>query len=585
MTSLVRVDVGQLVAELQQTLRQYATWQDLVIDATGETIIEFLATVAVYAIFANERAFQEVFYDTAKLQSSVLGIARNQGVRIARKLPASCTALITKPADGLTYSIPAYSAFIAAGGVALYNRTAIVFDAVTVSQTATLYVGTIKALNVQGTGNDFQTFVSSESGFVIADVDVLVNIQGVDIPVVTDGLWHYAATPINGVVTTTPAVQDATTKNGNLELRFGSANYGTLPAVGQAVTISYAVTTGAAGNNVAFSGTQLYYDTYSTIVASSALSGGADERNPFDYQRIGPSSFSSFMGAVTAPEYNALAVSYPGVIDARIDGQRIVAPTTPQFMNTLRGCLLTTSAWTSTQWNDFVAWFNKRSMSYMNVYRSDPVPAPYNIDITVYCDSTVPDLSTVQNNVSQALATQLAPQYGWIKRTVYRSDIEGIAKGTSGSILTVQRRQPTYDFVTSNVLFNLALVENAAGSGSSVAGATATYGITAISTAASGESVPTTIDIVTSGGTSVSGSWDPVDGIATFNVYRQVNGVLYLLTSLPGTATGFTDTFTSNLGIQQAPIIDGFPLLYPSLVSINVVAKYSTDRGTGQVGV
>ena len=585
MTSLVRVDVGQLVAEMQQTLQQYATWQDLVVDSTGETIIEFLATIAVYAIFANERAFQEVFYDTAKLQSSVLGIARNQGVRISRKLPASCTALITKPADGTPYTIQAYSAFIAAGGVALYNRAAIVFDAVTVSQTVVLYVGTIKALNVQGTGNDFQTFISSESGFVIADVDVLVNMQGTDIPVVPDGLWHYSASVVNGVITNTPAVQDATTKNGNLELRFGNANYGTLPGVGQLVTISYAVTNGAAGNDVSFAGTQLYYDTYSTIVASSALAGGGDEKNPFDYQRIGPSSFASFMGAVTAPEYNALAVQYPGVLDARIDGQRVVAPTTPQFMNTLRACLLTTSTWSSTQWNDFVTWFNKRSMGYMNLYRSDPVAAPYNVDITVYCDSTVPDLATVENDVSQALSTQLAPAYGWIKRTIYRSDIEGIAKGASSSILTVQRRQPTYDFVTSNTLFNTAIVENAAGSGSSIAGASVTYGITAVSTAASGESVPNTLEIVTSGGTSVTGSWDPVDGIGTFYVYRQVNGVFYLLTSLPGSATGFTDTFTTNLGIQQAPIIDGFPLLYPSAVSINVVAKYSTDRGTGQVGV
>lgn len=581
-TSLTKVDIGQLVQELQQQLAPLPTWQDLVIDGTGQTLIEFIGTVGGYAILGNERAFQEGFYGTAQLITSVYEIMRTQGNRLSRKLPSSCSVNVTKPADGLAYTIPAYSQF-SGGNINLYNKTAIIFNTSMVLQAVTLYEGIVNTIVVSGTGNDFQTFISIEKDFSIADSDIQVVTSGKTIPVVTDGLWHYAQQTINGVLTPNPVVQDSTTSKGELELRFGSANYGFSPASGQQIALSYIVTQGNAGNNASYSGTPITYDTYSSIIATSGLSGGANETDPRTYERIGPSIFSAFDRATTFNEYNATAVMYPGVIDARLDGQRNLAPNSPAWMNIVRACLITSSPWNSADQAAFITWYSQRSMANINMYLVFAIPYQFTIDLTVYCDPSA-DLATVESNVENALTQQMAPRYNWIKRTIYRSDIEDIVKGADPTIFVIQRRLPTFDTVTSGTLFNLIATEGTVGSGSSPVNTQVTYGLTMVSTAAAGESLPQSVGLVTVGGANVTISWDQVNGLAQINIYRLAGAVYSLVGSVAGSAVNFVDTFNTVLGAQQPPIVDAFPLLYPQLQSVNILAKYSSDRGIGTLG-
>ncbi len=589
-TTTVNVDVEQIVTGLQQKLGTLPSWKDLLTAATGTALIELIATAAGFSIYANERAFLEAFPDTAILPSSITSSIRLLGVRISRKLPASGTFNITKPADGIAAVIPAYTQFSYPGGM-LFNRTAILFSNTEVTQTVSLYEGRLVTVYLQGLGTDFQTFISADSGFTVSDADVAVLLNGTPIPVVVDGLWRYAAqtfTNAQGVMSTVtnPAVQDRTNKDGALELNFGSTYYGTQPQIGDSIQVTYAVTQGQAGNNTNFAGTPISLTPYYTVVATSALTGGADEKNPTVYQRIGPPAFASLVGAVNSSGYNAVATSYPGVIDAQVWGQSLVAPTRPDYMNVLRISLLTSSPWGSGQLADFQSWYEQRTMSYMNFWFVPPVPFNYQITANIYCNATV-DLNTVQAQVITALTNLTTPTYGSIGRTVYLSDIyEAIANANSG-ILYSQVLSPNSDLITRPKLYNLT--GSVTVSGGSIPSGSIEYEITAVSVVngVNVESLGTPLGITVAANqalASITLNWTKVQGaIAGWNIYSTLGGVnLGLIASLPASATSFVDTGITPSATIFPPTVDGFPVLYPNCTGIQLNMFYASDRGVGQ---
>lgn len=586
-TTPVNVDVEQITTGLQQQLGTLSSWKDLLTASTGTALIELIATAAGFSIYANERSFLEAFPDTAILPSSILSSIRMLGVRISRKLPASSTFTIIKPADGLTAVIPAYTQFSYPGGM-LFNRSAIIFDDLTVTQEITLYEGQITNVYLQGLGTDFQTFISSDSNFSVSDADVLVSLNGVAIPVVTDGLWHYqAATALdsngNTITTPNPAVQDRTTKTGALELDFGSTNYGTKPQIGDSIQVTYTVTQGQAGNNTDFAGTNVFLSSYYTIVSTAPLAGGADQKDPTLYQRIGPAAFASFDRAVNTSEYNAVAVSYPGVIDAQLRGQSLIAPNRPDYMNVIRVALLTSSPWGSGQVSNFESWFQKRSMSYMNYWFVTPIPFNYQITANVFCNATV-DLNTTQTQVTTALNSLVTPAYGFIGRTVYLSEIYESIANANPNILYAQVLAPQADLVTAPTLYNLTTSVSPTGGTIGIGVVdyyiSATFNLNGVSQ----ESLPTPYPVtVTSTTASVQLSWTEVQGaITNWKVYSNLGGTLGLVATLPGSATGYLDTGTSPNTAMQPVSVDSYPVLFPNCTNIKLNMFYAADRGVGQ---
>ncbi len=601
--SLVRVDIEQLVADLQASLLSSntptrTTWSDILADSTGTALLEWIAGNTTFSIFASERSLQEAFPGTARLKSSLFETMRLLGVRLTRKAPASCTVQITKPADGIAYAIPAYSVFASPQGP-LFNRSAIIFNTTQITQTATLYKGTVKNISMNGNGTPFQTFVSSDSAFTISDQDVAVTINGSTIPVVTDGLWHYTSTinSSSGVNTQNiplPAVQDRTTKLGQLELNFGNNSYGTLPTTGQTVQITYATCNGVLDNNSSFTGTLINYGVpnYLTIAATTGLSGGADEQNPLTYQRVGPALFAAFDRAVNADEYNAVAATYPGVLDAQISGQGVVAPTVIHYMNALRTSLLTATPWTATEFANFVTWMSTRSMGNMNFYRVDPVAVPYTISVSIFCNSTS-DLPQAQINATDALTTYTALGPGSIGRTIYTSQITEALFNSDTSILYSKLANPLVDLATSFGLTDISAVEVAPGN--SVGGTYVTYYMTGISAyspyassvsatanVASGESLPIAVSytVEPSGNTNVKVSWDAVGGYAYIRVYatRGTGQPVGLIDQIPGTQNYFIDTWSvPSTGIVP-PQVDSFGIFYPECTSITVVPQVASDK-------
>jgi len=586
-TGNVQIDFEQMLAQLQaQVVGNNSQWQDLVADGTGEALLEFVATAGAYGVYANERALQEAFPDSARLISSVYAAMRLLGIRLSRKLPVSCTATVTKPPDGKTYLIPAYSMFSSPQGT-LFNRQAITFTNTNTVEQCTLYAGTVKTVTVVGTGNPLQTFISADANFTVSDQDVLVTVGGIQIPVVTDGLWNYGATTavVGGVQTTViqAAVQDKTTNTGALELDFGNDNYGTVPTAGSNVAITYALTNGLTDVNAAFTGTTIAYDNYSSIVATSGLVGGGNQTAPTTYQRIGPGAFASFNRAVNAQEYNAVAVQYPGIVDALIVGQSKIAPTLVTYMNVLRVSLLTASPWTQTQYDTWSTWMQQRSMNSMNFYFEAPQPVNYSVVGSVFCNSTA-NLSVVEQNVLTALKSVTVPSNGWIGRTTYVSEIIDTIYKADSNVLYVKLSQPSGDFVTA---FNLtSIVLDQTGSGSAPTSANLTYYITGINTFSGSpqESLPIVVAFSTNSqaGTGIQLSWDLTSGLVGINIYTmRPGGSVGLIASLPGSATGYFDNYSSTPTSQTYPTIDNFGVWYPNNVTTQLAFFPAADRGTG----
>lgn len=579
------IDQEQIVAALQQELAQKDAWTDLLTTSTGQAILDFVATAGTFGVFAAERGLQEAFPDSARLQSSILSAMRQLGVRISRKLPASTTVHLTKPADGISVNIPAYTVFNGRGRK-LYNRSPIIFGPSDVQQDVVLYEGYSKSIFTNGTGAAFQTFVSTEDKFTIADSDVRVSMSGVAIPIVTEGLWHYKAT-ITGTgseisVEQNPAVRDATTKNGELELTFGSSNYGTMPSSNQPLVISYCITTGAAGNDLTFSGAEIVVTGFDIVagLSSAPLVGGADEKDPEVYKRIGPSDFAALDRAVNESEYNAVAAKYPGVIDAQLWGQRRLAPTLDTYMNLIRVSLLTSTPWTKSQKDDFIAWFSKRSMGYMRFFWSDPIARDYALDALVYCDSTA-DLAEVNVAVSNAVTAFTAAKFGFIGRSVYKSELYDAIKNAHQAVRYIRMKAPLFDVITAATPPMPIFSEE--GVGTVPEGAT-TYFVTTVVTAGSstGESLPRAIQYhMIQAGKNLRLIWDAVQGVDRFRIYATRGSSVGLLGEVPGSATEFIDTGAAVDTKIPVPQRDDMPVLYPQCTDVKLQFLYADDRGTG----
>lgn len=185
--STITPDPEDIVTQLQIQLGSKNSWKDLLTSAVGQTILEFVAAVGANDQYAIERVFKEMFPQTARLDSSIYAITRLLGVRLQRKNPAYMQT-VQFVNTGASILIPEYSQF-SVGGYSLFNRVSLTVPTGTTN--FTLYEGEVRSAPYTATGNSFQTIISNETGFVIAEEDIVVRLNNVFIPRTTSGLWNY----------------------------------------------------------------------------------------------------------------------------------------------------------------------------------------------------------------------------------------------------------------------------------------------------------------------------------------------------------------------------------------------------------
>lgn len=575
----ILINEADLIQDIQSRLATKDSWKDLLTTSTGTALIEFAAAQTEEAVYANERSMQETFLDTAMLDTNIRQRARHLGVRLNRKNPAHCTVDLVRTATGLPLAIPAYSTFIS-NGAALFNRTAIVFTYLETTKTVVLYEGECHVLYALGTSADFQTFVGSETAFAVSDTDVKVLVDGINIPVVTDGFWRYSGTS---------AVRDQTTADGRLELLFGNAYFGTKLLSNIPVEITYATTLGNSGNDVTFTGTDVRWSEDADVhgLATTGISGGSDESDTEVYRLISPTLFASGDRAVNKSEYKATALNYPGVIDAQTLGQQDLSPTRLSYMNLVRVALLTDSVWDDADWLAFVDWYIGLAMYSTRYYRETVRPVNYSIVAEIFFDSSA-DVTQGLADATTAAEAFVADKVGSIGRSVYKSEIYDMIKLSHPDIKYLKLALPLTDIVTKPAVPVITLAETTGGS--YAASALAEYQVTVIRTydpgtgTITGESLPVsfTYSVGLTGSRNIVLSWPQLLGVDGIRLYKKVGADFQRMANLDASYTQFVDNGTANTTAGLYPAeLDTTGVWYPVCTAITFTANLAPDRGTG----
>lgn len=475
--SSLRPDRDRLIQILQQELAENTydprfpqvqqVWNTLLRVSTGRKIVGLFGTVGEYCQYSIERAAQETGLETAELASSIRAIVRSLSVRMGRKIPAQIPVTLTRDQDpGViatqSLTLPRFVAF-QAGSKRLYTRETLTFAAGQSTIQTVLYVGELVRTLVAATGQDFQTFVAPEDGFRVSDGqsidpltgtilrDVWVRVNGTPVDLTHDGLWMHPST-------VAPAVQDRTLTTGELELLFGTGQYGVRPSVGEQIDIVYALSNGSLDNDPAFGDQIGPLDTNISPVTvtygpSEGLTGGADELPAETYRTAGPQFFAAGGRAVTEPDWNVTTIEWPTVIDGLTLGQRDTAPNDRRHMNVVTACLLKRS----TDPNDYLldageyaSWkqfFASKVGPNLLIRRMDPVPSNPGIELRVLCASFV-DLNLARAAVERAVRDLFAYRYGSLGRTIFLGDLVTAARNALAGIRHVQVINPVTDIVT-----------------------------------------------------------------------------------------------------------------------------------------
>jgi len=558
------LDYESSVAEFYNILSTKSAWSGNLDNQTGRALIDFVATLNVFAQQKLMRALQEAFPDTAVSDRAIYAHASSQGVRIRRKTPASTTAVLTSPA---ALSIPPYTQFYS-NGTHLFNRDAL-FLYPGVPQTVSLFEGVLRSVTLSGLGTDYQMYVPFETGFVISDQDVKVTLDGTPLDVTRVGIWS-----MNGV----PGFEDRTLPDGRLSIVFGTSVYGSKPSSSSVVDITYVLTLGLAGDDSGLIGSTVStsFNKNLTGEISSALSGGIDELPALQYKNLASQTFGTFGSAVTKRQYLSMARQYPGVIDVAMFAQREIDPSDYRLMNTVKVVPLTISSWTGKNTEALLNYLNDSTMFSTRFYVELPQARPVDIRVNISCFNWS-NLTEVKNAARTAVENLFTPRSGYIDYDIYRSDISSAIRASHEGVEFFDLQLPEDDFIVSPkpVPETVAIVAPSMGVlpvGSYYYG----VGVTVSTATGTGYIKPKDIiTVVTSAATDgVQISWSPTPNAVSYHVYGRSSASLFEMAVLPATSLTYVDA-GAPLSTTAMPTVNTMPVQYLTLNTLNISTDYS----------
>lgn len=416
--SPVEVDFYAIQEALAADLVSLDSWNNFAKSGTGQTVIRWIATVAADGKGANARTLQELFTDTARSPSAIFRIMRMLGVHLIRMRPGTIDVAVSRTdSSASSLVVPAYTQW-SVDGQDFFNRATIILPGSGASVNATLYRGKLTYESYTSLGSGFQKFsVGSASLWNMSDEDVFVIDSAGDTwrPVRT-GLWREPST--------SKTFFEATLPDGRAELKFGDGTYGgLLPAGG--FTVTYAVLDSANDTQASpQSGARAQPAGVSAVgVVSTPASPNIDPPVPAFYKFMGSGAVANFERAVTRDDHRALALQYPGVIDARFLGPAEVNPSDLRQMNIIHAVLLTTTPWTPSDWYRFKTFFEKeRTIASTTLVRRDPQGVNLTIPIAVQAFPTA-DLASLERVVESTAQAFFAQRAGSLGASYYPSDL------------------------------------------------------------------------------------------------------------------------------------------------------------------
>lgn len=87
--STIRPDFDLILAQLRSAARNKNTWKSFLDTDVGETLLQFISAIGELDQYAISRTFEEMYSESADLDSTLYGITKMLGVRLLRKSPSS----------------------------------------------------------------------------------------------------------------------------------------------------------------------------------------------------------------------------------------------------------------------------------------------------------------------------------------------------------------------------------------------------------------------------------------------------------------------------------------------------------------
>ena len=424
-TSLSRIqpDFEGILEQLQANLSNKKSWISLGKSATAELLLEAISMVGEYDQYSIGAAVNETTFDNAHLPESIYTNSRFLGVRISRKVPAGCYAVLQNNDLNNTFiEIPEFTQFII-NNVKYFNREAIVFNKSSNQQEVQLFQGEIKTATFSSSGLTYQTYELEERlPWSISDQDIICYVDGVKYTRSTDPVFQFTMSDTKFFENSLP--------NGNVECKFGNGVYGKIPEANSTVEFKYAVTEGSNGNNT-LSELQVKCPDFSTIIGetTSNATGGGDEEDLLFYKELGPESGASNGRGIIREDFKPLVIKFPGVIDCQVYGQAEIAPNDKKWMNVIGLMLLTTPDFNSQSFKNLVKYLKSKSIYGFQFKWYKPEKVNVEINVKLYLNSNA-NLTTCREQVISALEKLTELKIGSLGRSLYRSDIENTILST-----------------------------------------------------------------------------------------------------------------------------------------------------------
>lgn len=433
--STVKPDLEDLIQQLTGELSTKEAWADLVESGTGQTLIEFMASLGTMQNFNLERQIQELFTTTASIDTSIYTIARMLGVNPRRKVSATTKATLTLAAalPG-SITIPPLTQF-KVGDNLFYNPSEIIFlTAQTVVTDITLVQGEIFNRNFSSSGTNFQEF-SLGSAFTANENLMQVKVNSTPYTRERRSLLTYGSSDTVFLEFTMP--------DGSIRIIFGNGIFGTIPPPSAAIVVTSATSKGQDVNTATSGLTVSLVDNVTspygfvdlTGLTTSGIVGGAPEASASTLRYTAPRLYASAGRAITRNDWKAISIDFPSsdIVDAFPYGEYEVASTDNTLMNVVNVVMLPSTgvALTAPEKTAYLDYIDDFKHFTTQVVVVDAIPSVVNIDLEAFYFDGV-DPVALQSLINDQINELFEIKLGSLGRTFHLSDIVDLVKNNTG---------------------------------------------------------------------------------------------------------------------------------------------------------
>ncbi len=434
--SHVKPDYQHLYDELKRKLEEKGTWLDLLPTNVGSTMLDMFAGTSTVNQFYTEMSLREAFLPTAVRDSSIFSGTRWLGIKISRKTPAATTLTITNNYS-VTKFIPPYSIF-EVGSRKFFNRVQLSLVPGETLNNVYVYEGYVETKEFDLDSYDdlkLREFFLEKPGFSVSMEDILVFTENKTSGVVEQ--WSSTDIALFEHKSTDKVYFENTTSSGDVSIFFGDGKFGASLEKGNILKIRHAIT-GGADQNVGSPGIAVKSQEYPDITGTttSSIVGGSNQKSSLYYKLFAPTMFRAKRKVISAADYVACLMDYPGVADVVVLGQRQIAPNDNSWMNVIRLCVLPENTDTfgganpnprTAQWQAVLDFLKPRMHSALEIQTWNPKKIYVAVRLKVAIKSSY-DGGEIRIMVIENILKLFQKKPGILGRRLSLSDINSAAK-------------------------------------------------------------------------------------------------------------------------------------------------------------